>query len=148
MPKPQESHRKDPAPASVPAEKASISFLSSGGWGIGWYREIQTRQVKKTLLAGFFPHCRISAGEFEQISMPDLAAMLVRSSIGTLAQADASCADCRRTPLAGERMHELDGGRVLCDLCFARLPEDRRRAVRTERVHASERRLSVVPRAA
>jgi hypothetical protein len=37
---------------------------------------------------------------------------------------------------------------VLCDLCFARLPEDRRRAVRTERVHASERRLSVVPRAA
>ena len=78
----------------------------------------------------------------------DLAAMLVRSSIGTLAQADASCAECRRTPLAGERMHELDGGRVLCDLCFARLPEDRRRAVRTERVHASERRLSVVPRAA
>ena len=45
--------------------------------------------------------------------------MLVRSSIGTLAAADASCADCRRTPLAGERVHELDGGRVLCDLCFA-----------------------------
>jgi hypothetical protein len=104
--------------------------------------------VKKPQVAGFFPYCRISAGEFEPISMPDLAAMLVRSSIGTLAQADASCADCRRTPLAGERMHELDGGRVLCDLCFARLPEDRRRAVRTERVHASERRLSVVPRAA
>ena len=80
--------------------------------------------------------------------MPDLAAMLVRSSIGTLAQADSSCADCRRTPLAGERMHELYGGRVLCDLCFARLPEDRRFAVRTERVHASERRLAVVPRAA
>jgi hypothetical protein len=80
--------------------------------------------------------------------MPDLAAMLVRSSIGTLARADASCADCRRTPLAGERMHELDGGRVLCDLCFASLPEDRRRAVRSERVHASERRLAVVPRAA
>jgi hypothetical protein len=80
--------------------------------------------------------------------MPDLAAMLVRSSIGTLAHADASCGDCRRTPLAGERMHELDGGRVLCDLCFARLPEDRRRAVRSERVHASERRLAVVPRAA
>ena len=77
--------------------------------------------------------------------MPDLASMLVRSSIGTLAQAHASCAECRRTPLAGERMHELDGGRVLCDLCFARLPEDRRFAVRTERVHASERRLAVVP---
>ncbi len=80
--------------------------------------------------------------------MPDLAAMLVRSSIGTLAQADASCGQCRRTPLAGERMHELDGGRMLCDLCFAGLPEDRRRAVRSERVHASERRLAVVRRAA
>ena len=80
--------------------------------------------------------------------MPELAAMLVRSSIRTLAQTDSSCADCRRTPLAGERVHELDGGRNLCDLCFARLPEERRLAVRTERVHASERRLAVVRRAA
>jgi hypothetical protein len=80
--------------------------------------------------------------------MPDLAAMLVRSSIGTLAQADGSCADCRRTPLAGERMHELDAGPMVCDLCFADLPEERRHAVRSERVHASERRLAVVPRAA
>jgi hypothetical protein len=80
--------------------------------------------------------------------VPDLAAMLMHSSIGTLAQADASCGQCRRTPLAGERTHELDGGRVLCELCFAGLPEDRRRSVRTERVHASERRLAVVPRAA
>jgi hypothetical protein len=80
--------------------------------------------------------------------MPELASFLVRSSIGTLGSAGTSCADCRRTPLAGERLHELDGGRVLCDLCFAGLPEERRLAVRTERVHASERRLSVVPRAA
>jgi hypothetical protein len=80
--------------------------------------------------------------------MPDLAAMLVRSSIGTLPPATESCGECRRTPLAGERMHELDGGRMLCDLCFASLPEGRRLAVRTERVHASERRLAVVPRAA
>jgi hypothetical protein len=80
--------------------------------------------------------------------MPDLAAMLVRSSIGTLAPADASCAGCRRTPLAGEQMHEVKSGRTLCDLCFAKLPEDRRLAVRTERVHTSARRLSVVPRAA
>jgi len=74
--------------------------------------------------------------------------MLVRSSIGTLASRTASCGECRRTPLAGERMHEVKGGRKLCDLCFAGLPEDRRRAVRTERVHASERRLAVVPRPA
>lgn len=80
--------------------------------------------------------------------MPELAAMLVRSSIGTLAQTDSSCGDCQRTPLAGELMHELEGGRKLCDLCFARLPEDSRVAVRTQRVHASERRLAVVPRAA
>ena len=79
--------------------------------------------------------------------MPDLAAMLVRSSIKTLPARDSTCGSCRRTPLAGERMHELDGGRTLCDLCFARLPEERRLAVRTERVHASERRLSVVPAA-
>jgi hypothetical protein len=79
--------------------------------------------------------------------MPELAAMLVRSSIGTLPSTTAACGECRRTPLAGERMHELDGGRTLCDLCFARLPDDRRLAVRTERVHASEHRLSVVPAA-
>jgi hypothetical protein len=104
--------------------------------------------VKKSQVAGFFRYCRIFAAQFEQFSMPDLAAMLVRSSIGTLAQADASCGGCRRTPLAGERTHELHGGRVLCELCFAGLPEDQRLAVRTERVHASERRLAVVPRAA
>jgi hypothetical protein len=80
--------------------------------------------------------------------MPDLASIIVRSSIGTLSPSHASCGSCRRTPLAGERMHELDGGRTLCDLCFAGLPEEHRVAVRTERVHASERRLAVVPRAA
>jgi hypothetical protein len=80
--------------------------------------------------------------------MPELAAMLVRSSIGTLPSSAESCGECRRTPLPGERVHEVDGGRVLCDLCFAGLPEDRRFAVRTERVHASERRLAVVRRAA
>ena len=74
--------------------------------------------------------------------------MLVRSSIGTLPPNAPTCGHCRRTPLAGERMHELESGRILCDLCFARLPDERRRAVRTERVHASERRLAVVPRAA
>jgi hypothetical protein len=82
------------------------------------------------------------------ICMPDLASILVRSSIGALPPNTAACEDCRRTPLAGERMHELDGGRTLCDLCFAGLPEERRVAVRSERVHVSERRLAVVPRAA
>src|ERR671923_56300 len=70
--------------------------------------------------------------------MPDLASMLVRSSIGTLASRAACCGQCRRTPLAGERVHEVDGGHTLCDLCFAGLPDDRRLAVRTERTTFSE----------
>jgi len=80
--------------------------------------------------------------------MPDLASIIVRSSIGRLPSVAPKCGGCRRTPLAGERLHEVTGGRTLCDLCFAELPEERRVAVRTERVHASERRLAVVPRAA
>jgi hypothetical protein len=80
--------------------------------------------------------------------MPDLSAFLLRRSLGALAPSGESCGSCRRTPLAGERMQELDTGRVLCDLCFAKLPESRRRVVRTERVSASERPLEAVPRAA
>ena len=45
-------------------------------------------------------------------------------------------------------MHELDSGRMVCDLCLAGLPEEHRVAVRSERVHASERRLEVAPKAA
>jgi hypothetical protein len=80
--------------------------------------------------------------------MPDLAAMLLRRSIGSLSASHDSCGECRRTPLAGERLHELDSGRVLCELCFGALPDESRRAVRSERVHAGERRLAVVPKAA
>jgi len=80
--------------------------------------------------------------------MPDLAAMLLRRSLGALPPSGDRCGSCRRIPLAGERLHELDSGRVLCDLCFAALPEDRRLAVRSERVHVSERRLTVAPKAA
>ena len=75
-------------------------------------------------------------------------ALLVRSFIGALPSTAASCAGCRRTPLAGETVHKLDSGRLMCELCFAALPANRRLAVSSERVHASERRLSVVPKAA
>jgi hypothetical protein len=98
--------------------------------------------------SALFSACRAFPMPAEEAFMPDLAAMLVRSSIKTLPARDAACGGCHRTPLAGERLHELDGGRMLCDLCFADLPEDRRLAVRTERVGASERRLAVVRRAA
>jgi hypothetical protein len=74
--------------------------------------------------------------------------MLMRSSIGALTPASDHCHDCRRTPLAGERVHELGSGQTLCELCFGALPEESRTAVRSERVHASERRLAVVRKAA
>jgi hypothetical protein len=80
--------------------------------------------------------------------MPDLASMLLRSSIGSLRPSSEGCDECRRIPLAGERLHELDSGRLLCELCFGALPEERRLAVRSERVHAGERRLRVAPKAA
>jgi hypothetical protein len=80
--------------------------------------------------------------------MPDLAAMLLRRSVGSLSPSGVSCSTCERTPLAGERMHEMDTGRILCDLCVSALPEDERTAVAVQRVHASERQLRIAPRAA
>jgi hypothetical protein len=80
--------------------------------------------------------------------MPDLAGMLMRRCLGTLPPGAPRCGDCRRIPLPGERVHEIDSGRTLCDLCFAALPQERRLAVRTERVHASERPIEVAPKAA
>jgi len=79
--------------------------------------------------------------------MPDLAGMLVRSSIHAMSSSD-HCNQCRRTPLAGERMHHLDSGVVVCELCFMALPDERRMAVRSARVSASERPLTAVRRAA
>jgi hypothetical protein len=80
--------------------------------------------------------------------MPDLSAILMPSRIGSLSPSRACCSGCHRTPLVGERLHELDSGRLVCDLCFAALPEERRLAVRSERVRAGERRLAVVTKAA
>lgn len=80
--------------------------------------------------------------------MPDLATMMLRRSVRSIDVHGGRCSKCERTPLPGERMHELDSGRTLCELCFAALPDDRRVAVRTERVHWGPRRLSVVPKAA
>jgi len=82
------------------------------------------------------------------VAMPDLAAILLRKSARSLDSDRKRCTACQRTPLVGERLHETDTGRLLCDLCVASLPEDDRRAVRSERVHASERHIAVAPRAA
>ncbi len=80
--------------------------------------------------------------------MPDLSAMLLRQSVGSLESARPRCHGCDRTPLVGERLHEMDTGRTLCELCRSALPHEDRETVRTRRVHASERALRVAPRAA
>ena len=80
--------------------------------------------------------------------MPDLGSMLLRRSLGSLAGGGSACSSCERTPLAGEQLHELDSGTLLCDLCFGALPDGQRLAVRSQRVGASERPLAVVPKAA
>ncbi len=76
--------------------------------------------------------------------MPDLAGILLRKSVGSLDSGRARCSECHRTPLIGERLHETDGGRRFCELCVAHVPE----RDRSERVHASDRHLTVAPRAA
>jgi hypothetical protein len=80
--------------------------------------------------------------------MPDLDTMLLRRCLAAPAPPGGDCAKCRRTPLAGERLHELGSGRVLCELCFGALPEEHRVAVRSERVRPGGQRLAVVVRAA
>ncbi len=80
--------------------------------------------------------------------MPDIAGILLRRSVGALDSGRSGCSTCQRTPLVGERLHEMDTGRLLCELCVSELPEEDRRAVRSERVHAGERQLAVAPRAA
>jgi hypothetical protein len=80
--------------------------------------------------------------------VPDLSAILLRRSLCELPPAAASCSSCRRTPVPGESLHEVHASGVLCDLCFAKLPEEHRVGVRSERVGASARRLAVVPKVA
>ena len=80
--------------------------------------------------------------------MPDLDAMLLRRGLSAPAPTSGRCAKCERTPLAGERLHELDSGRTLCELCFGALPDERRIAVRSDWVRPGARRLAVGPRAA
>jgi CRISPR/Cas system-associated protein Cas10 (large subunit of type III CRISPR-Cas system) len=85
-------------------------------------------------------------GEYDD--MPDLAALMLKRSVVSLRSDSSRCSGCRRTPLAGESMHEMDNGRELCELCLALVPEADRHAVRTQKVHTGDRHISVAPRAA
>ena len=79
------------------------------------------------------------------ISEPDLERELLRKSVGAQAAVRASCDDCGRTPLVGERVHRFRGGALICELCRSRredVPE------RSYVVHHTERGLTVRRRAA
>ncbi|HEY7632196.1 MAG TPA: hypothetical protein VH817_15930 [Thermoleophilaceae bacterium] len=78
----------------------------------------------------------------------ELASLILRRSLRALGSDRTSCSRCHRTPVPGELMHVFESDATLCSLCLARLPETERSPVRTERVHVTDRRISVVPRAA
>lgn len=78
----------------------------------------------------------------------ELTMALLRKSVRKLSSELERCRDCDRAPLAGELMHELDGGHQVCDLCLKRLPAEEQDAARSRRVGATAQRLVVSVRAA
>ena len=83
-----------------------------------------------------------------QPKVSELARRILRKSIGTMRSQCAQCSACRRTPVPGEFVHRLDGRRVVCSLCLAKVPASQRTDAAPERVHAGERHVSVARRAA
>jgi hypothetical protein len=79
------------------------------------------------------------------ISQPHLERELLRKSVGVLAAGRASCHDCGRTPLVGERVHRFADGALVCELCRPLRPGT---PERSEAVHHSERGQTVRRRAA
>lgn len=65
----------------------------------------------------------------------DLERELLRKSVDTLAAGRHNCADCGRTPLVGEVLHQYERGSVVCELCR---PLRRTEPVRTIPVRHSE----------
>jgi hypothetical protein len=82
------------------------------------------------------------------LSEPDLERELLRKGVGALAAGRASCSECGRTPLVGERIHFFDHDVVVCELCRSARGG---RPERSETVRHSERghtvRLRVRPAA-
>jgi hypothetical protein len=48
---------------------------------------------------------------------PTLERQLLRRAAGERAATELRCADCRRIPLIGERVHLYRGGKARCELC-------------------------------
>jgi hypothetical protein len=84
----------------------------------------------------------------KQPFVSDLARRILRKSIGSMRDQCLRCGSCRRTPVPGEFVHRLAGEAVVCSLCLADVPASQREDAVPERVHASERQLAVVRRAA
>ena len=78
----------------------------------------------------------------------DLHETLLRNSVASVEAGRECCSKCRRIPLSGELMHDLEDGRHLCSLCLKSVPQSQREASRSERVHVLPRRLPVVRRRA
>ena len=80
--------------------------------------------------------------------MSHLARRILRKSIDSMREHSVECSKCHRTPVPGEFVHRVARERVVCSLCVAKLSEAKREYAEVERVHASERHVSVLPRAA
>jgi hypothetical protein len=78
----------------------------------------------------------------------EIASILLRNSLGALHTERSACSRCRRLPLVGEMVHELESGREVCSLCLSAAGGRDGEPVRSERVRATDKPLSVVPRAA
>jgi hypothetical protein len=78
----------------------------------------------------------------------EIASLILRRSVGSLGSGREHCSCCHRVPLVGETLHVLESERVVCQLCLTRLRARDGEPVRTERVHAADRPLAVMPRAA
>ena len=79
------------------------------------------------------------------LSEPDLERELLRKGVGALEAGRASCHDCGRTPLAGERIYRFADRQLVCELCR---PQHGGAPERSEVVRSSERGQTVRLRAA
>jgi hypothetical protein len=74
----------------------------------------------------------------------EIASILLRTRLGALAAEGPRCSHCRRSPLVGERIHELGSGKRVCSLCVSRVAGQEGEPVSSELVRSGERRLAVV----
>jgi hypothetical protein len=72
---------------------------------------------------------------------PTLELELLRRGVGDRTRSGRRCADCRRTPLIGERVYHYEGGKMRCELCR---PLRREQPVSSDLVHGPEHGHGVV----